>query len=480
MKTSQATENRLLRNLSVWDAIIMAAAFMGPAVSMYYNTPYAASFAGAAMPFAFLVSLVACLMLANTIGEFGKIAPSAGAFYTFSVKGFGPRTGFITGWLMFLGYSVLEPAELALLGITVSDLLRAYLNLDISWMAISLLAWVLVLAVSWIGAKQSLKLSLLLFLAEIAVLLIICYLVLGKGGASGIHFNVLTPSLSPNGFSGIALGMIYGILSFVGFESATTLAEEVRDPRKNVYRSLMGSTLLVGFIYLLCTFTVVNGFGLDNMKALSSDLSPFVTLATNYGGPAFVLLVALAGISSILAVSINVHNAVSRVIFAMGRERIISPFMAKVHPKYHTPTNAILFQGILSLLLLFIMGLSVGPSNTYGYLGALLTLGIIPVYMLAAFGYVRYQKREGNLHAHPFKNGIIPILASFIMLIPLSASFYPVPPAPYSYLPYIVLVYLLAGYLIIRKLSQDPKRLERVGMILSDSDKEEKEHGVSG
>lgn len=477
MSSSKTPENRLIRNLTVWDAIIMSAAFMGPAVSMYYNTPYAAGFAGAAMPFAFLVSLFAAFILANTIGEFSKIAPSAGAFYTFSAKGFGPRTGFITGWLMFLGYSVLEPAELALLGITVSDLLHSYLNINISWLVISLLAWALVFYVSWIGAKQSLKLSFLLFLAEVVVMVVLCIIVMAKGGFNGIHFSVLNPSLSPSGFSGIALGMIYGMLSFVGFEAATTLAEEVRNPRKDVHRALMGSTLLVGLIYLFSTFTLVNGFGLEHMDALAADVSPFVTLATNYGGAIFVLLIALAGISSILAVSINVHNAISRVIYVMGREKIISPSLAKIHPKYHTPTNAVLVQAILSLILMLALGLTVGPSNTYGYLGALLTLGIIPVYMLAAFGFVRYQKQQGILRNNPVKYGVLPVLAAMIMLVPLAGSLYPIPPEPYSYLPYIVLAYLVAGYVVIRKLGQDPKRLERVGMILSDADQGVEETG---
>ncbi|MGD8189642.1 APC family permease [Brevibacillus ginsengisoli] len=470
MSTPNHQESRLVRNLSIWDTIVMSAAFMGPAVSMYYNTPYATSFAGAAMPFAFLLSLCACLLLANTIGEFSRLAPSAGAFYTFSVKGFGPKTGFLTGWLMFLGYSVLEPAELALLGITVSDLLRSYLHLEVSWVIISLIAWAVVLWLSWIGAKQSLKLSLLLFLAEIGVLFILCIVVLTKGGFDGIHFEVFHPSLSPNGFSGIALGMIYGILSFVGFEAATTLAEEVRDPRRNVYRALMGSTLLVGFLYLLSTFTVVNGFGIQNTQALADDVSPFVTLATNYGGPTFVLLIALAGVSSILAVSINVHNAIARVIYVMGREGIISQTLGKIHPTHHTPSNAILLQSFVSIVLLLGMGLWVGPSNTYGYLGALLTLGIIPVYMLASFGYVRYQKLQGNLRSHPFKNGVVPIIAALLMLVPLSGSFYPIPPAPYSYLPYIVLTYVIIGYFVILRLSKDPTRLEQVGKILSDSE----------
>lgn len=461
---------RLARNLSVWDAVIMSAGTMGPAVSMYFNTGYAAGFAGAAMPISFLISLIACLILANTIGDFSKLAPSAGAFYTFSSKGFGPRTGFITGWLLFIGYSTLEPAEEALFGITASTLLKSYLHINISWVIIALAAWLVVLVLSWVGAKQSLKLSLILFLAEVGVLLVLCFIILAKGGFNGIHASVFNPSLSPTGFSGIALGMVYGILSFVGFEAATTLAEEVREPGKNVYRALIGSTLLVGIIYCFSTFAEVNGFGLTNMKALASDASPFVTLASKFGNGVLVGFVALAGLSSILAVTINVHNAVARVIYVVGREKILPASVGKVHQKHKTPTNAIIIQSVVSIILLLAMGFSVGPSNTYGYLGALLTLGIIPVYMLAAIGYVRYQSKHQGVKRNPFKHIILPIVAALILLIPLIGSIYPIPSPPYNWFPYIIVAYVIVGFFIIQRLSREPGRLEQVGKILADAE----------
>lgn len=446
----------------------MAACFMGPAASMYFNTAYAAGFAGAAMPISFVLSLIVALMLCNTIGEFSKIAPSAGAFYVFSSKGIGPRTGFISGWLMFIGYSLLEPAEEALFGITVSELLKTTFNIDIPWYLLSFLAWIVVMTLSLVGAKQSMKLSMILFTAEVGILILLSVIVLVKGGNNGIHFGVFNPSLSPSGFSGIALGMVYGMLSFVGFESATTLAEEVKNPTKNVYRALMGSTLLVGFIYIFATFSEVNGFGLDHMKELAAEVSPFVTLATTYGSPVLVLLVALAGLSSILAVTINCNTAISRVIYVMGREKVIPAFFGKLHAKAQTPTSAILFQSGLSLVLLYLMGFGVGPSNTYGYLGAVLTLSIIPVYMMASIGFVLYQRKQGKLRNHVFKSLILPVVSSLLLFIPLSASFYPVPAAPYNYLPYIVLAYAAVGFFVVKRLERDPERFKRVGEIMAE------------
>lgn len=94
------------------------------------------------------------------------------------------------------------------MGITASELLRTYLNVNIPWYIISIAAWLLVLSLSSVSAKQSLKLSLMLFAAEVGIIIILAVIVLSKGGYDGIHLSVFTPSLSPTGFSGIALGMV--------------------------------------------------------------------------------------------------------------------------------------------------------------------------------------------------------------------------------------------------------------------------------
>jgi amino acid transporter len=469
--SSVSNDHVLKRNLTVWDAVVMSAAFMGPAVSMYFNTGYAAGFAGAAMPVSFVISMVIAIILAKTIGEFSKVAPSAGAFYVFASKGIGPRSGFMSGWLMFIGYSLLEPAEEALFGITASILIKSTLGIHIPWYLIAIAAWAVVFTLSCIGAKQSMKMTMVLFAAEVGILLVMCIIVLAKGGYDGIHFEVFNPTMSPTGFSGIALGMIYGMLSFVGFESATTLAEEVKNPKRNVYYALIGSTLLVGCIYIFATFTLVNGFGLNNMDKLAGDSSPFVTMATQYGSATLVTLIALAGLSSILAVTIGVNNAIARVLYVMGRENVLPSALGKLHPKFRTPFNAIVFQSSVALVLLILMGIAVGPTNTYGYLGAILTLGIIPVYIMASIGYVLYQKNQGNIRKHPFKNMILPIVSS-LLLIPLSASFYPVPPFPFSILPFIVMVYAVIGIIVAKRLERNPERFKRVGQILGESDKD--------
>lgn len=140
-------------------------------------------------------------------------------------------------------------------------------------------------------------------MAEVVVIIVLSAIILAEGGAHGLTLAPLNPANSPTGISGIALGMVFAILSFVGFEAATTLGEDVRRPRRNVPRAMFFALLFVGLIYVFATQSDMVGFGVDGANKLVADVAPFSTLA-NTDAPWLNLLVGLAGISSIFAVTI--------------------------------------------------------------------------------------------------------------------------------------------------------------------------------
>lgn len=465
---SSASIPALKRNLTIWDGIIMSAALMGPAVSTYFNTGIAAGFAGPTIPLVFLFSLIACVIVAHVVGRFTQQMPTSGAFYTFTAQGLGPKFGFVTGWLTFLGYSVLEPAELALIGAWISEIVERSLGWHVSWIPIALFFTALVYLLSVLGIKESLRTSLILFAAEVVVLVILIGVILIRGGKDGILSGApFQPSLSPTGLSGMALAMVYGLLSFVGFESSATLGEEVVNAKKNLYKAIMGATVLVGTFYVVATYAEVLGFGVGSWEALSRDQAPFDTLARSFMGNSFAVLVDLAGVTSIFAVIIGVHNAVVRILFAMGREHVLPSRLGYINPKYHTPTGAITAQTVFSTVVLLALGLWVGPRDTYAYLGAILTFCLIPVYILVSMALVRYQKLIDPANFNLVKVGLLPTVAALVMIIPLVGSVYPVPDPPYNYFPYLVLVYALIGIGIAWNLGRTkPEVLTRAGKVL--------------
>lgn len=444
----------------------MSAALMGPAVSVYFNPQVVAVGAGAATPFAFLVAMVIMLIVAGSIHQMAKALPSAGSFYTYVSRGIGPRSGFVTGGLMFVAYALLVPAELALIGYYTSDLLTGY-GIHISWILISAIFTVLMIFLSLRGIAGSLRTAATLFSIEVGIIVLLSIIVLAKGGAHGITFAPLNPASSPTGLSGIAMGLTFGILSFVGFEAATTLGEEVKRPHRNVPRAIMLSLVFVGIIYLFCTFAEMIGFGTDGVSKLISDGAPFTTLAKTYA-PWMQVLVGLAGISSIFAVTMNTNNGVVRIIFAMGREGLLPKQLGKVHPVHKTPTVAIWFVAVVSVLFTFGVGLITGPFNTYVDLGSILTLAIIPVYILTAIACIRHFATVRRAEWSIVKHGIIPVLGILVLIIPIVGQLYPAPPMPLALFPYLVVVFIIVMAIVAWRIGKrHPETLLRAGTVMA-------------
>ncbi|WP_134488253.1 APC family permease [Cryobacterium tagatosivorans] len=462
------TETHALRRnaLGLGGAVIMSAALMGPAVSVYFNPQVVAANAGAATPLVFVLALVVMLVLASSIMEMARTFPGAGSFYTYVSRGIGARSGFVTGGLMFIAYGLLVPAELALIGTYAEGILAGY-GVHISWVVISAAFLVLMVFLSFRGITGSLKTAAILFVVEVAVIVLLSAIVLAQGGAHGLTLEPLSPASSPNGLSGLALGMVFGILSFVGFEAATTLGEEVRNPHRNIPRGMFLSLLLVGAIYLFTTYSEMIGFGTDGVGQLVKDAAPFNTLAATYA-PWLELLIGLAGVSSIFAVTMNANNGVVRILFAMGREGMLPPVLGRIHPVHRTPANAIWLQAAVAVVFTFGVGLLAGPFNAYIYLGSILTLAIIPVYILTNIACMRHFSGPGRAERTLWRHVVLPVLGILLLGIPIYGQVYPVPPAPLNTFPYIVLtlIAVMAGIAFVLGRKR-PELLKRAGAVLA-------------
>jgi amino acid transporter len=461
-------------------AVVMSAALMGPAVSVYFNPQLVAAQAGAATPFVFVLSMVASLIVANGIREMARVLPSAGAFYTYVSRGIGARTGFVTGGLMFLAYALLVPAELALMGSYAHDLLAQH-GIHVPWVVISLVAVALMTLLSARGIGGSIKVALVMFSCEVAVILVVSVVILAKGGAHGLSLTPLNPGSSPKGLSGLALGMVYGMLSFIGFEAAATLGEETRNPRRNVPRGLVYSLLLVGAIYLFCTYAESIGFGTHAAEQLklAADPAPFTTLGQTYASW-MNLLIGLAGISSIFAVTVNTNNGIVRILFAMGREGMLPKPMARVSPKLGTPVFTVLVQAAFATAVTVVMGFWVGPFTTYAYLGAVLTFGIIPVYWLTNIACIRFFRKERRTEFNVWRHAVLPVLSIALTVIPIYGSVWPVPAAPYNWFPYAVLAFVAVTAAVAWFLaSKRPELLTRAGGVLAGVDEDDEQAGAA-
>src|SRR3954451_20909309 len=347
---------RLRRNaVGLTGAVIMGAAIMGPAVSTFFNPQFSTPFSGEATPFVYLACLVAILIAATGIVEMARELPSAGAFYTYVARGLGPRAGFVTGGLMFVAYALLPPAEVGLIGSYLQTTFRTEFGANVPWWLIGILPAGLMVFLAFEGIRSSLRTALILVSIEVCIVLSLARILVAKGGHDGLSAHPFNPGASPHGFSGLTTGFVFAALSFVGFEAAATLGDEVRSPRRLVPRAVLLSVLAVGGLYVFCVWAEVIGLGAEKTNRLDGSATPWNDLAQTYASW-MKWPVIVASVSSMFAVMINSSNGIVRILNTMGREGLLPSMLAHIDPRRQTPSRAVFVTGAFTLVLALAVG----------------------------------------------------------------------------------------------------------------------------
>jgi amino acid transporter len=459
-------------------AVIMSAAIMGPGVSTFFNPQFSTPFSGEATPFVYLACLIAILIVASGIIEMAREFPSAGAFYTYVTRGIGPRAGFVTGGLMFVAYALLPPAEIGLIGSYLQSTFQTEFHANIPWWLIGMVPAALMIFLAFEGIRSSLRTALVLFSVEVFIVLLLSFIIVGNGGHDGLSLSPLNPGSSPNGFSGLTTGFVFAALSFVGFEAAATLGDEVREPRTVVPRAVLWSVLAVGLLYVFCIWAEVNGLGAAATNKLDGTSTPWNDLAATYASW-MKWPVIIASVSSMFAVMINSSNGIVRILNTMGREGLLPKLFAHIDPRRLTPTRAVVVTGAFAIALALIVGAisgglgsPVGGSNVYGYLGFLLTLGILPVYVLTNLAAARYFARSGRFNV--IRHGLLPVGGAALMVALLVGQIIEQTGAPYTWFPWVIVVWVaLVGAGALWLAATRPKQLELAGAVLGTADVED-------
>lgn len=344
-ETSQNTAPGLRRVLSLWDLILYGIVLVMPIAPVpLFGLVQKLSLGHAVTTI--LLAMVAMMLTAFSYGRMATLYPSAGSAYTFVGQGLHPHLGFLAGWAMFLDY-LLVPLICTIYGaLTVQRLLPG----------VPYVVWVAIFAgtmtvVNLAGIRSTTRVNLALMLVMCSVItvfmaLAIRYLFLHQGW----HGLVSTqPFYQPKTFhiSSIATGTALAALTYGGFDGVTTLAEEVKNPRRNVLLATV----------LVCLFTgIFGGLQIYLAQQVWPDYTTFSNLETAFmdvsrlvGGP--LLFQAMAGIliAANLGAGLSAQAGVSRLLFSMGRDGVLPRgFFAYLDPKRNTPLYNILLVGVLA------------------------------------------------------------------------------------------------------------------------------------
>ena len=249
--------------------------------------------------------------------------------------------------------------------------------------------------------------------------------------------------------------MVFSLQGLTGWEAAAPLAEETANPRRNVPRATMISIIALGCFLVLMYWGQIIGWGTNLLTGTSphalvnAPALPGLIIAERVWGGGWVFVLA-AMFSSTLAVCQACNNVSTRIWFKMGETGTLPSWFAKVHPEHKTPTNAILANLILSLVVGLAVGAGFGADRSYFLSnGLVLVCAVTYIYISANvavfFYYLKQRRMEFNVVLHV----LLPLISSGALIYVLIKSFQPYPAFPYDLAPLIDGIWFVIGIAIL-------------------------------
>lgn len=427
--------------LSPMETLAQSVSTMAPTTTPAATIPLVCALAGNGTWLAYVLATSAVLLVALCIARYARHSASPGSLYNYVSITLPPWLSATVAWSLLLAYVAT--------GSSVIGGFYHYANLLLLdatghiFSAVTLAA--LVTAVSiWIAyrdVKISARLMLWIEAASVTVIMVVVALLLVRHGWHGdweqLHLRGMTGSA-------LRLGLVLALFSFVGFESATTLGSEARNPLQTIPHAIIQSAILAGVFFTVCAYAEVLGFHTAGQD-LGSSPAPMHILARVGGVPVLGLLIDIGALVSLFAGTLACITAAARVLLLMAHNGLAHGSLRNTHARNQTPSRAVVITGVAALLPVAILAAR-GASglDVYGWMGSLATYGFIVAYALVCVALPRYLRDHGVFRR---RAQIVPWLAGTAMLLALVGNFYPIPEGPYGKLPYIYAGYLAAGLL---------------------------------
>jgi amino acid transporter len=254
------------------------------------------------------------------------------------------------------------------------------------------------------------------------------------------------------------MGLVLVMFGFSGFESATSLGDEAKNPLRTIPRAVMGSVILAGLFFISMTYIEMLGFSGTGVSITTTE-EPLGFLAQQAGVGFLGTLVAFSALFSFFACVLGSINPAARVFFTMARHGLFHSSLGSAHAANRTPHVAVTMCSLIAFLIPAAMSLfHIKLFDCMGYLGAIASFGFLTVYILISIAAPVYLRQIKKLH---LRDILFSVVAIGFMMIPVLGSvgipgskLFPVPEPPYDAFPYLFLMYLLVtcGWFILQRL----------------------------
>jgi basic amino acid/polyamine antiporter, APA family len=412
----------------------------------------------------FVITAIACAFTAFCYSEFASRIPVAGSAYTYAYASFGELFAWIIGWALIMEYSIgniyvafswsdyftsfLDKCGLHIphwLSTSYTESKNAFTNngnandvnawntapmlgglkiiLDLPALVINLLITYLV----YRGVKESRNFSNVMVILKMAVVALVIlvggYLVFSQGHtANWMPANDEgIKSFMPNGFKGVMAAVAGVFFAYIGFDAVSVLAEESKNPQKDLPKGMIYSLVICTVVYILLTLVLTGAVNYRNFEGVGDPLA-FIFEKDNLNVGWMQLLVAVCAVIAMTSVLLVFQMGQPRIWMSMSRDGLLPPVFQKIHPKYKTPSFATIITGV-------VVGLPILFTDKTFVLD-FTSIATLSAFVLVCGGVLlipRREKQAGGFNM-PFINGqfIFPLIVvgSLIGVYFLSKTYY--------------------------------------------------------
>jgi amino acid transporter len=451
----------LRRELSVWEAIGLSLALMAPSMAANINPQATAGTVGRAVPLAFLLATLGVLLIAYTFVRLCQRFHHAGSVYGFVGATLGARPGVVAGWSLlgtYVFYGVVTSTAAGIFGAAALDSLGIWTDQP-PWagFVVAAVALLLVLVLAIVRVRGGTRVLLTIEGLTVALILVVAVVVLVRlatgtaPGGRGVDLSVFTPAPGTDG-SALFLGIVFGFLSFAGFEAAATLGEETRDPRRTIPRAILGVAIFGGVYFVFVTAVEVMGFGADDAGVAAFTKSPSLMgdLGTSYVAAWVGDVITIGAAVSAFGCALACAVGAARLLFALGRDGVLPRSFGAVAPDRGTPVPATVVVVLAMYLVIAVawFGLGGDPSTLFVASGTIGTLILLVVYALATVGAAKLLFFSGTREVR-VAEVVIPVLALGLIGYTLFRNVYPYPEAAAALYPAVSAAWIVVGVLVV-------------------------------
>jgi amino acid transporter len=335
--------HELIRGLGVWGASsVVVGTIIGSGIFLVSSTMTRGVGTPAAVFFVWVFGGLLSLSGALAYAELGAMLPEAGGEYVYLREAYGPLWGFLYGWSQFL---VMKTASIATLAAGFA-LYFTFFFPSLNLKAVAVIVVAVLGTVNYFGVRTGGAVQTFFTVLKVALILALVLAALVIGGGHWANFSTAVPVGSR--LSGFVVALVAALWAYDGWNNVSMAGGEVADPQKNIPRSLVLGTMGVGLLYVLANvayFYILPAPEVEASRRVAGDVAR--KFLGEWGGSA----VALAAMVSMFAAINGSILSGSRVPFAMARDGVFFPALARVHPRYHSPHVAVIVQSVLAALM---------------------------------------------------------------------------------------------------------------------------------